>query len=361
MVKQNTHILVVGAGASGLSFALQCLQDNIQIRIIDKRPCKSRLAKATGIAQGVWQQLEPFGICPNALGAIPMTNFVFFDDDKLVSNVPVPQINKKPPAYLFPQHKLEEVLESKLNKKGVFVEYGLSFHSYSQDQYGATVYLSSIDNDSLQEYKCTWVIGADGAHSNVRESLNVPFVGRDYPELWSVAEVSTAHWPMNIQAKLNLHSNGVGLFLSQPLEGVVQGILNSKGVGDALKTEFRDANLLYERNFSVSLRRVISPRVNRFWLIGDAAHVQSPVGGQGLNLAIWDGLTLGKALSTNDLQVEKRLSNRARKVLYFTDFDYKMLSTKRPVIRSLRNAYWSLAARYPVIARWFFKIISGVH
>ena len=126
-----------------------------------------------------------------------------------------------------------------------------------------------------------------------------------------------------------------------------------------LKEEFPDAELLYERKFNVSLRRVITPRIECFWLIGDAAHVQSPVGGQGLNLAIWDGITLAKALINNDLAVAKKLSDRAKRVLLFTDFDYKMLATKQPVVRFFRNAYWSFAGRYPVIARWFFQIISG--
>ncbi|MBN0986666.1 hypothetical protein [Amphritea pacifica] len=62
----------------------------------------------------------------------------------------------------------------------------------------------------------------------------------------------------------------------------------------------------------------------------------------------------------NDLSVEARLAKRARSVLLFTDFDYKMLATKNTLIRNCRNYYWSAASRYPFLARWFFKIISGV-
>ena len=116
----------------------------------------------------------------------------------------------------------------------------------------------------------------------------------------------------------------------------------------------------YERNFRVSLRRVPRPRIGRAWLIGDAAHVQSPVGGQGLNLAIWDGITLAEALLDNDLTVEERLAARARKVLFFTDFDYRMLATRVWLLRRLRNSYWRFAAGNPIVAKWFFKIISGV-
>lgn len=154
-------------------------------------------------------------------------------------------------------------------------------------------------------------------------------------------------------------SDGVGLFLSQPRRGVIQGILNAKGVALRLSHMFRDAKLVYEREFRVSLRRVPSPRMGRVWLIGDAAHVQSPVGGQGLNLAVWDGVTLGRALAQNQTEVEEALRNRARSVLRFTHFDYLMLSTKWRSVQYLRNSYWKFAARFPRSAVWFFRLISG--
>jgi 2-polyprenyl-6-methoxyphenol hydroxylase-like FAD-dependent oxidoreductase len=190
--------------------------------------------------------------------------------------------------------------------------------------------------------------------------LNLPFNGRDYSEQWSVSEISTSLWPSQAQAQLYLHRNGVGLFLSQPALNVVQGILNAPGVAAELKKRFPDCKVIYEREFRASLRRVATPRADRVWLIGDAAHVQSPVGGQGLNLAIWDGITLADALLKNDLVVEKRLASRARRVLFFTDFDYRMLATRVRALQVLRNAYWRFASKHSIAARWFFKVISGV-
>ena len=355
------NILVIGAGASGLAFALTCAAKGVRVRIVEKRPQRSLIGKATGVAQGVWRQIERFGITATVIAdTIPMRNFVFHDDDALVANVPVPAIAGRQPADLYPQGQLEQHLEHALRGYGVAVEYGTALVGVNQSDSAVQATLTKNEGSLLERHEVEWLIGADGARSDVRRLLNLPFVGRDYPEQWSVAEISTAHWPSHTQAQLFLNRNGVGLFLSQPAVGVVQGILNAPGAAAELKKRFGDAELKYERNFRVSLRRVTRPRTGRVWLVGDAAHVQSPVGGQGLNLAIWDGITLAEALLDNDLAVDERLASRARKVLFFTDFDYRMLATRIWLLRRLRNSYWRYASRNPIVAKWFFKIISGV-
>ena len=360
-MKGNPRILVVGAGASGLAFALECASRGISVRIIDKRPERSMAAKATGVAAGVWRQLSKFGVTPNTVEtAIPMRKFAFYDDGELVANVLVPPVEGSPPAHLYPQGELEEHLEKALSAKGIEVEYKIQFHSYKESENSICIKAQLDGGEPVAFGSYDWVIGADGAHSAVREAAEIPFVGRNYPESWSVAEINTNQWPSGVQAQLFLQSDGVGLFLSQPTLGVVQGILNAGNAANKLTSFFTDAELRYERHFNVSLKRALSPRKGRIWLIGDAAHVQSPVGGQGLNLAIWDGVTLAEGLSLGNLDVEKTLAKRARQVMLFTDFDYRMLASRSPFIRFARNKYWAYAARHPRAAKWFFKIISGV-
>lgn len=357
----DPSILVVGAGASGLAFALECASRGVAVRIIDKRPHRSMIGKATGVAAGVWKQISKFGISPiKPHKAIPMRNFVFYDDTSLVANVPVPTISDEPPAYLLPQGDLERNLEDALSNYSIQVEYSTEFLSY--EERNGSIYASikskKDSNTSIEAFD--WIVGADGAHSIVRAKAKIPFIGREYPEKWSVAEISTNRWPEDIQAQLYLQSNGVGLFLSQPAAGIVQGIVNAETASKDLISLFPDAKLRYERHFTVALKRAPNPRKGKVWLIGDAAHVQSPVGGQGLNIAIWDGITLANGLLSNDQNIEQTLASRAKKVLFFTDFDYRMLSTKNRFIRYLRNRYWMHAAKHPSIAKWFFKIISGV-
>jgi len=358
---KKPNIIVIGAGASGLAFALESIHQGVQVRIIDKRTSRSAIGKATGVALGTWNQLSKFGISSDSLSsAIPMQKFVFHDDEKLVACISVPNLNGSPPAHLYPQSALEQNMEQKLIERGVFVEYGTEISCFESSEKNAHVTLYRKDENHSEIVNADWVIGADGAHSTVRKLTKLPFIGRDYPEKWSVAEIETNLWKEEVQAELFLKSNGIGLFVSQPKKGTVQGILNSPDVVGKLKRKFPDANFLYNRDFRVSLRRVPTPRLGRAWLLGDAAHVQSPIGGQGLNLAIWDGITLAESLLTDKFDVEQRLIKRARMVLLFTDFDYRMLVSKSVIVRSIRNKFWSVAERYPIIAKWFFKIISGV-
>jgi 2-polyprenyl-6-methoxyphenol hydroxylase-like FAD-dependent oxidoreductase len=336
---------VVGGGASGLALALACARRGVAVRIIEKRPARSHIQKATGVAQEVWHQLARFGVTQRIIStALPMRHFIFHDDERLVANVPVPLVRGQAPSHLYPQASLELAMEQALAAYGVRVEYGVAFASLTQAHESAAVTLAHAGGEA-ETVEVDWLVGA--------------FVGKDYPEDWSVAEIATRQWPDDVQAQLFLRSDGVGLFLSQSSPSVIQGILNDAGVATAIQEHFPDATLHYERGFRVSLRRVPTPRCGRVWIIGDAAHVQSPVGGQGLNLAIWDGVTLGQALLEGDQHVERRLARRAKRVLLFTDFDYRMLATRSRLIRVLRNHYWSLVSRHPWLARWFFRIISG--
>lgn len=361
MEQTSSTILVVGAGPGGMAFALECASHGLDVQIVEQRATRSQIGKATGVAAGVWAQLSRFGIAPDrGSSAIPMRQFAFHDNGQLVAKVPVPAIDGCPPAYLYPQVELERKIEQALTEAGITVTYGVELLTFEEGSRGVEVRVQDSNGNTRLMGPFKWLIGADGAHSRVREIAAIPFAGKEYPENWSVAEIATKQWPPGTDAQLFLQPTGVGLFLSQPSSGVVQGILNESRVTEVLLSHFPDAKLRYAREFNVSLRRVASPRKGLVWLIGDAAHAQSPVGGQGLNLAIWDGITLAKALAKGDLAVEKRLARRAKKVLRFTHFDYRMLVAKGWLLRSLRNRYWKFAAGHPVVAKWFFRIISGL-
>lgn len=351
-------VLIIGAGPAGMACAITLKQRGFDVSIVDRRAQRSQIAKATGINLHASLWLTEQGI-DLRMAAIPMRNFVFHDEERLIANVEVPLCAGNPPAYLFPQAELEEKMESALQKLGVHVRYGTTLRSIKEHCGKPVVTLQAADNTCTTE-EPDRVVGADGGHSALRQMLGIPFIGRDYPEAWQVAEVETAEWNNSAQARLYLHADGSGLFLSQPSPGIVQGILNGTDVVSAIRAKLPDARLRYVRDFTVALRRARTPRHGRFWLIGDAAHTQSPVGGQGLNLAIRDAVTLGNGLGKDAAaDIERKLIAQARQTLLFTDFDYRMLSTRSRLLRHARNSYWKFAARHTWAARWFFKLIAG--
>jgi len=359
---EDQNVLIVGAGPSGMVCALSLVKTGMTVRIIDRRNERGGISKATGVSLGTIKALVELGIPEDITQAMtPMGRFIFYEDNNLISDLRIPLVSNDPPAYLYPQQKLEIIIEKELNKNGIYVEYG----SEIEDICNANTLFADVKiklpDGNIDRSKFKWVVGADGAHSTVREICEFEFKGRTYPEEWSVSEIKIDDWVQGVQAQLFLGSNGVGLFLSNPELGVVQGILNGPNVGDRLREKYPKAKFSYERKFKVSLKRVATPRKNRVWVIGDAAHVQSPVGGQGLNLAIADAMILATWLENDVVYAEKRLARQARKTLLFTDFDYKMLATKVWIVRIIRNVYWGMAAKYPAISRWFFKSISGIN
>jgi len=282
MKDKGLTFLIIGAGASGLAFALEAASQGLACRIIDKRLKRSQIGKATGISLSALHMLKQYGVDPSVCeGAIPMQNFTFYDNKKLVTHLNIPLINKEPPAHLFPQGELENLMESQLNQQGVFVEYGKAFVDTESinDQCSTRIY-----SEIQQENECIasqWLIGADGAHSHVRQAVNVPFTGKNYNETWSVAEIDTHQWQAesqgntdvqehkqgSAQAQLFLTSAGVGLFLSKPKASRVQAIINAPYVEAAIQEHFTDYRLIYKREFSVALKRVLTPKIGNVWSI----------------------------------------------------------------------------------------------
>jgi 2-polyprenyl-6-methoxyphenol hydroxylase-like FAD-dependent oxidoreductase len=134
-----------------------------------------------------------------------------------------------------------------LNDCGCYIEYETSLENIDTEKTQATWVQIKQPNGKTQESVFEWVIGADGFHGMIREEVGFNFVGKIYPEEWSVSEIETDEWDTNIQAKLFLGSDGTGLFLSNPEPGVVQGMLNGPNVGSYLLKKFPNAKKNYER------------------------------------------------------------------------------------------------------------------
>jgi 2-polyprenyl-6-methoxyphenol hydroxylase-like FAD-dependent oxidoreductase len=221
----------------------------------------------------------------------------------------------------------------------------------------------------LNTVRTKWLAGCDGAHSLVREQAAIPFEGGEYEESFVLADVEM-DWPID-RREVSLFFSGKGLLVVAPLPGdrfrivaTVEHAQETPSVEDFLC-------ILAERgpeNAAVAIRRLVWSscfhinhrvakvlRQGRVLLVGDAAHVHSPAGGQGMNTGIQDAIALAAALRStlqngNDQALndwhEKRLEI-ARAVVNLTDRMTKIATVSSPALKAMRNAAIGIIGHLP--------------
>jgi 2-polyprenyl-6-methoxyphenol hydroxylase-like FAD-dependent oxidoreductase len=214
-----------------------------------------------------------------------------------------------------------------------------------QDEDG--VKLATSTGDTLL---AAYVVGADGMHSTVRDAAGIGFTGSAYAESFVLADVLMDWAPGRDEVSLTF--GAAGLAVVAPLPGghhrvvvtvddapadpdlaLVQRLLDERTPGQARVTE-----LVWSSRFRVHHRVADHYREGRLLLAGDAAHVHSPAGGQGMNTGIQDGHALGRAFAAGELDgYEARRRPVARRVVALTDRMTRIATTRNPAARAARN------------------------
>ena len=217
--------------------------------------------------------------------------------------------------------------------------------------------------------RARWLVGCDGMHSNVREQAGIPFLGSEYEESFVLADVHM-DWPLG-REEVSLFFSPDGLVVVAPLPDdrfrivatadvapesptaeYVQSLLNERG---PLLAPGRIRDVIWSSRFHIHHRVSESPRKGRVLLCGDAAHVHSPAGGQGMNTGIQDSASLARVLAeTLGDGKESRLDVWAAErhgvaagVVSLTDRLTRMATLKSGVGRAFRNAGMTIAGRIP--------------
>ncbi|MDF2989726.1 MAG: 2-polyprenyl-6-methoxyphenol hydroxylase [Microbacterium sp.] len=255
------------------------------------------------------------------------------------------------------QARTEELLAQALTDFGVEVERGVAFERMDA---GATTEVVVLRHpDGMRENVTPrFVIGADGSRSRVREQRGISFEGSEYRASFVLADVSMA-WSL-APDEVQLFLAKQGLVVVAPLPGGrhrivatmddapaeptmadVQRLLDERGPGDALVQ-----SVVWSSRFRVAHRLASAFRDGDVFLAGDAAHVHSPAGGQGMNLGIQDAVLLGGILSdvlTGErgedslAAYERQRRPAARRVIALTDRMTRMATLRSPVLRGIRN------------------------
>lgn len=297
----DTDVLIVGAGPVGLFFANECSRRNLRWRLIEQRASQSEHSKALAIFPRTLEIFDMAGIVgPFLEKANRVTNVAVMSGNRTLARMEfTPKETPYPFVAMVPQDVTEKLLVQELHSKGGNVEYETKFISAEQDDDGVDVVIERTGGST--KLRASIMVGCDGAHSAIRHQLNLPFEGEEYRGSFLLADVETNSVLPGDEMQLCPSEFGpVAIFpMSATRRRIVATIDNPEGDVPSLDLVQRilaqrapssiEARTLYwSAYFRIHHRQVARLREGRIFIAGDAAHIHSPFGGQGMNTGLHD-------------------------------------------------------------------------
>jgi len=381
----STDVVIVGAGPTGLALGCVLAAAGHSFLLVDRLAEGVNTSRAAVVHSRTLEVLEELEVTGRlkALGhTVPQ--FTLRDRDRLLARIP---FDRLPTAYphtlMIPQNVTEGVLLDRLRALGGDVLRGFSVCEVRQDAEGASVTVASADQER-STIRARYVVGADGMHSTVREHAGIGFEGAAYAESFVLADVVMS-WPLgHDQVMLFVSPQGLAVVAplpgedryrvvatvddapDEPSTGLIQALLDARGPSKS-RSQIRE--LLWSSRFRVHHRLADRYRAGRFLIAGDAAHVHSPAGGQGMNTGIQDGVALGHVLDavlagrTDESGLDEYERTRrpiAKKVVAVTDRMTKMATLRGAHKRAMRNFMIGLLSRMPPVRRRLAMELAGL-
>jgi 2-polyprenyl-6-methoxyphenol hydroxylase-like FAD-dependent oxidoreductase len=312
----NTDVLIVGAGPTGLVLALWLARAGVRLRIIDKTAEPGTTSRALAVQARTLEFYQQLGFADAVVAAgRKMLAANFWVRGKRAAHVILGEMGKgiSPFSYalIYPQDEHERLLIDLLREAGVEVERQTELLRFQETADGITGQIRHADG---REEPCTaaYIAGCDGARSTVREALAIGFPGGTYEHLFYVADVDASGQTMN--GELHVALDKTDFLVVFPLKsdrrarliGTIRQELEqrqekltwddvSKRVIEWIRIDVERVN--WFSTYRVHHRVAGQFRQGRIFLLGDAAHIHSPVGGQGMNTGIGDAVNLAWKLA----------------------------------------------------------------
>ncbi|MGS2644257.1 FAD-dependent oxidoreductase [Streptosporangium sp. LJ11] len=373
----TTDVLVVGAGPTGLTAAVHLAGQGFDVTVVDDQAVGDNTSRAAVVHARTLEVLEDLGVSARlaALG-IHARRFTIRDRDRILVPVGFDRLpTRYPYTLMISQAVTERVLLERLAELGGRVARPYTLESLTQDAEGVTARLSG---GAVVTAK--YLVGADGMHSTVREQVGVAFEGERYAESFSLADVRlTGGVPRD---EVVLYFSPAGLVVVAPLPdgthrivstvdeapptpdvAFVQGLLDARG---PRKERAVVGEVVWGSRFRIHHRVARTFRAGRVLLAGDAAHVHSPAGGQGMNIGIQDAVALAEALTIALKGAEEALDRYAAArrpiALQVVTFAGRLsgLANMNRRLRPLRNLILRLLALSPAFRRRLAWRLSGL-
>lgn len=375
---KDTDVLVVGAGPTGLTLATALLRRGIQATVVDKLAAGANTSRAAAVNARTLEVLEELDVTRRMVKAgVIAPRFTMRQGRRVLIPVDFSELpTEHPYTLMLSQADTERLLLERLRELGGEVIRPKTLRHITQDANGIT---ATFDDGDI--VRAGYAVGADGMNSTVRSQAGIGFAGGEFAESFTLADVRvTGEAPGN---EVILFYAKDGLTVLAPLPGdifrvvaptadapqqpsakYVQALLDTRGFGpgQTVVTE-----LVWGSRFHIHHRVADSYRAGRLLLAGDAAHVHSPAGGQGMNLGITDAVALAGALADvlrggSDAALDAYSAaqrRRAERVLTLTGRLTRVATLPRP-LRPLRNTGMRLAAGVPAVRRRLALRLSGL-
>ena len=373
----DTDVLIVGAGPTGLTVAAALASAGIRTTVIDRLAEGTNTSRAAVVHARTLEVLEPLGVSGTLEGlGIRAQRFTIRDRDRVLVPIEFDRLpSRYPYTLMVSQAVTESVLLQRYTALGGRVMRPRTLVALRQDEGSAT---ATLDNG--ERLRARYVVGADGMHSAVRERAGIAFSGGNYGESFVLADVRLSGGVPHDEVVL--YFSPAGMVVVAPLPGglhrivatvdeapsepdvaFVQALLDARGPE---REPVRVDAMTWSSRFRVQHRVADVYRAGRVLLAGDAAHVHSPAGGQGMNAGILDAMTLATALTGalagNESALDAYGAVRrpiAQQVVALAD-RLTRLATVRPALRALRNLVLRTLSRVPAFRRNLAWRLSGL-
>jgi 2-polyprenyl-6-methoxyphenol hydroxylase-like FAD-dependent oxidoreductase len=376
-----TGVLVAGAGPAGLTLAAGLTAAGTDVVVVDRQAEGASTSRACVVHARTLEVLENLKVSEELVSrGLIVPTFTVRDGDRVLMTVGFGDL---PTAYpytlMIPQNVTEKVLLGRLRALGGRVQRPFEVAAVTQDAAGVTATMATGET-----IRAAYLVGADGMHSTVREHTGTGFTGAAYPQSFVLADVHM-DWPVP-RDEVALYFAPDGMALVVPLPGAgryrviaavadapahpgrdyVQALLDTRG---PRRQQARVTDVGWGSRFRVHHRLASRYRSGRVLLAGDAAHVHSPAGGQGMNTGIQDAADLATRLAavlregadptTLDGYEAQRRPVAAR-VVATTDRMTRIATVRSGPLQLARNTLLGAVGRFPAAQRAMAMNLSGL-